>query len=213
MRQFIITICFLVAAISLQAAPIEGIRIESNGEPVIVFVDGQQICTPTTSCFIANLKAGQYQIEVFSVYFSHPKDRGRKSRLLHKEHFHYHGRGIQDIFVKPQQDHSDRHNSRHDRVMDDYSFEDFFRIFKKNNFDSERTKLIETALMTSDFTAEQCKRITKAYSFDSERIKVLQMMYPQVVDKQNFFKAIESLKFQSDKDKMNEFIKRYHQHN
>lgn len=211
MRQFIITFCFLVATFSLQAAPIEGIRIESNGGPVIVFVDGVQICTPIESCFIAHLKAGHYQIEVFSTNLSHSNDRGRKEELLYKEYFHYRGRGIQDITVKSRNNYPNKHKPYHDRTMDDYSFDDFFRIFKKHNFDSERTKMIGTALVTSDFTTEQCRRIIKVYSFDSEKIKVMQMIYPQIVDKQNFFKAVGLLTFPSDKNKMNEFIKKYHE--
>lgn len=63
-RKFLFSICFLLASFSIAAAPLDGIRIESEGQPIIVLIDGQQVCTPTLSCFIANLRRGSYRVEV-----------------------------------------------------------------------------------------------------------------------------------------------------
>lgn len=38
----------------------------------------------------------------------------------------------------------------------------------------------------------------------------MQAIYPRIVDKPNFYLVIESLTFQSDKNKMNEFVRKYH---
>ena len=54
MRKVIITLCFLFVAFVAQAGRISGINIQSSGEAILVFVDGEQICTPTETCFIAN---------------------------------------------------------------------------------------------------------------------------------------------------------------
>ncbi len=55
MRKVIITLCFLFAAFMAQAGRISGINIQSAGEAILVFMDGEQICTPTETCFIAKL--------------------------------------------------------------------------------------------------------------------------------------------------------------
>ena len=47
MRKVIITLCFLFVAFVAQAGRISGINIQSSGEAILVFVDGEQICTPT----------------------------------------------------------------------------------------------------------------------------------------------------------------------
>ena len=50
MRKVIITLCFLFVAFVAQAGRISGISIQSSGEAILVFVDGEQICTPTETC-------------------------------------------------------------------------------------------------------------------------------------------------------------------
>ena len=61
MRKVIITLCFLFVAFVAQAGRISGINIQSSGEAILVFVDGEQICTPTETCFIANY-SGRHRI-------------------------------------------------------------------------------------------------------------------------------------------------------
>ena len=56
-RHLILSVCLvLVAFPAIKAAPIDGIRIESPYRRVLVLVDGQQVCLPTFSCFVANLR-------------------------------------------------------------------------------------------------------------------------------------------------------------
>ena len=42
MRKVIITLCFLFVAFVAQAGRISGINIQSSGEAILVFVDGEQ---------------------------------------------------------------------------------------------------------------------------------------------------------------------------
>ena len=55
MRKIIISFCILFAALSLQAQSVNGIRIDGGNTPILVYLGGNQICLPTTTCFIANL--------------------------------------------------------------------------------------------------------------------------------------------------------------
>ena len=215
MHKFIVSFCFLLATISIQAALLDGIRIETTGEPVLVVIDGQEMNTPSASCFIANLRRGQYRIEVYSVFHSRQGERHIKRKdLLYQKSIVYSGTGIENIFINERTNH--RSGSNHpgtgyyyEGVMEDGVFGKFLRLVKDKPFDSERTKMISNATLTSYFTSEQCKRIIAIYAFDSEKAKTLELLYPRVVDPQNFFIAIEVLTFQGERDKVYEFVRGY----
>ena len=91
MRKVIITLCFLFVAFVAQAGRISGINIQSSGEAILVFVDGEQICTPTETCFIANY-SGRHRIEVYATYRTKCERRlavsgmGLKSRYEYQEY-------------------------------------------------------------------------------------------------------------------------------
>lgn len=56
----------MLAALSLKAQPVSGIRIDGGDTPILVYFGGRQMCYPTTTCFVANLKPGNYTIEVYA---------------------------------------------------------------------------------------------------------------------------------------------------
>ena len=70
MRKIIISFCILFAALSLQAQSVNGIRIDGGNTPILVYLGGNQISLPTTTCFIANLNPGHYTVEVFATRFT-----------------------------------------------------------------------------------------------------------------------------------------------
>lgn len=211
----IAALCFIlfIGTLSMQAARFNGIRIESNSGNIIVFLNDEQICSPSNSCFIANLSSGSYDIKVYDARFLGREERGRREGLLFSERVYYSGREVQEIRVGSQGNHyPSRPGGRphRDEGMSRDTFESFYRTVKEVPFDSDRTKLIETALLTSDFTSGQCRRLVDAFTFDNDKVKVMGLMYPRISDKEGFFVVIEGLTFQSDKNKMNDFVRRYH---
>lgn len=212
MRHLIVSFCFLLAVLSVQAAQINGILIESSGGNIIVFIDGQRVSSPTLSCFVANLSHGHYRIEVYASSSRHGEQPAR-GKLLYSERVYFSGKGIKDIVVESGGRNRPDETSpqRGDALMKSKNFDEFFNLLKSQSFASERMTLIDNALITSNFTCEQCKKIIGLYSFDSERLPLMEKMYPKIVDKQNFFKVIGLLDFQSSKNRMNEFVKKYHQ--
>ena len=212
MRKIIISFCILLAALSLKAQPVSGIRIDGGDTPILVYFGGRQMCYPTTTCFVANLKPGNYTIEVYASRPTRPGERVWKGERLYK-----------DIIVEERGDirpgrpgrpgtgqggHRPDYN-RYDRVMNDQLFKKFFDSVKNEPFEKDRMGLITTALANSDFTSEQCLQLVKFYTFDNERLKIMKMMYPNIVDKEAFFTVIGTLTFSSNKTKMNDFIKEY----
>ena len=97
--------------------------------------------------------------------------------------------------------------------MSPSAFEQFMGLMEKQSFDSDRQEVLDHALMTSWFTTDQCIRLMDFYRFDSEKKQLMKKIYPKIVDKPNFYYAIDKLTFSSDKNEINAFIKQYHEKN
>lgn len=222
MRKIIISFCILLAALSLKAQSISGIRIDGGNTPILVYFGGNQMCMPTTTCFVANLKSGYYTVEVYSTRFSRPGERVWKGERLYNERVYFNGNGVTEIVVdgrneirpdnRPGRPGHGGHRPNYDpydRVMNNQLFNTFLNNVKKEPFKDDRMTLINTALASSDFTSGQCLQLTKLYTFDDDRMEIMKMMYPRIVDKEAFFTVIATLTFSSNKDEMNKFVQSY----
>ena len=222
MRKIIISFCILFAALSLQAQSVNGIRIDGGNTPILVYIGGNQICLPTTTCFVANLKSGYYTVEVYATRFTRPSERVWKGERLYNERVYFKGNGVMEIMVngrdemrpdnRPGRPEYGGHRpvyDRYDRVMNKQLFQAFFDNVKNEPFEKDRIALINAALASSDFTTDQCLQLVKFYTFDNERMKIMKMIYPRIVDKEAFFMVINSLTFSSNKKKMYDFVKEY----
>lgn len=217
MRKIIISFCILFAALSLQAQSVNGIRIDGGNTPILVYLGGNQICLPTTTCFIANLNPGHYTVEVFATRFTRAGERVWKGDKLYKDLVYFDGRGVKEIWVdgrdnmrperpgRPEQGEH-RPGYGYNRVMNDQLFQTFYKEMKNEPFKDDRMKLLNAALAGSDFTSAQCLQLTKLYTFDDDRMEIMKIMYPRIVDKEAFFTVINTLTFSSSKEKMKDFI-------
>lgn len=217
MRKIIISFCILFAALSLQAQSVNGIRIDGGNTPILVYLGGNQICLPTTTCFIANLNPGHYTLEVFATRFTRAGERVWKGEKLYKDLVYFDGRGVTEIWVdgrdnmrperpgRPEQGEH-RPGYGYNRVMNDQLFQTFYKEMKNEPFKDDRMKLLNAALAGSDFTSAQCLQLTKLYTFDDDRMEIMKIMYPRIVDKEAFFTVINTLTFSSSKEKMKDFM-------
>lgn len=211
MRKIIFSLCFLFVAITMYAQQINGIRVESADTPIVVYINGQQMCNPAQSCFIANLKPGNYTIEVYATPSGSSHKHQQKGRKLYDERFYYRGRRVEEIHVEARSgNHSGGHDKQQVSVMNDLEFSNFMKEFRAKPFKSDRIKLLDIVMVTTDFNTEQCLKIVENYSFDDDKMTVMKKLYPQIVDKQHFYTVVEKLTFGSNKDNMNSFIKQYH---
>ncbi|GAE85445.1 DUF4476 domain-containing protein [Bacteroides reticulotermitis] len=215
MRKIIVSLCILFAALTLKAQTISGIRVDGGNIPVLVYISGNQMCLPTTTCFVANLRPDYYRIEVYATRNTRPGERVWRGDKLFDERMYFNGNELKEIYVGRNNDRPDRPGTgdyrpgrdRYDRVMDDRLFSDFLTRVKKEPFSDNRMKLIETALVNSYFTCGQCLSLVKLYTFDDDKMKIMKMIYPRIVDREGFFTLIDSLTFSSNKDEMNDFVK------
>ena len=217
MRKIIISFCILFAALSLQAQSVNGIRIDGGNTPILVYLGGNQICLPTTTCFIANLNPGHDTVEVFATRFTRAGERVWKGEKLYKDLVYFDGRGVTEIWVdgrdnmrpeRPSRPEQGEHRPGYgyNRVMNDQLFQTFYKEMKNEPFKDDRMKLLNAALAGSDFTSAQCLQLTKLYPFDDDRMEIMKIMYPRIVDKEAFFTVINTLTFGSSKEKMKDFI-------
>ena len=217
MRKIIISFCILFAALSLKAQSVNGIRIDGGNTPILVYLGGNQICLPTTTCFIANLNPGHYTVEVFASRFTRAGERVWKGEKLYKDFVYFDGRGVKEIWVDGRDNMRPERPGRPDqgehrpgygynRVMNDQLFQTFYKEMKNEPFKDDRMKLLNAALAGSDFTSAQCLQLTKLYTFDDDRMEIMKIMYPRIVDKEAFFTVINTLTFSSSKEKMKDFI-------
>ncbi len=217
MRKIIISFCILFAALSLQAQSVNGIRIDGGNTPILVYLGGNQICLPTTTCFIANLNPGHYTVEVFATRFTRAGERVWKGEKLYKDFVYFDGRGVKEIWVDGRDNIRPESPGRpdlgehrpgygHNRVMNDQLFQTFYKEMKNEPFKDDRMKLLNAALAGSDFTSAQCLQLTKLYTFDDDRMEIMKIMYPRIVDKEAFFTVINTLTFSSSKEKMKDFM-------
>ena len=217
MRKIIISFCILFAALSLQAQSVNGIRIDGGNTPILVYLGGNQICLPTTTCFIANLNPGHYTVEVFATRFTRAGERVWKGEKLYKDFVYFDGRGVTEIWVDGRDNMRPERPGRPDqgehrpgygynRVMNDQLFQTFYKEMKNEPFKDDRMKLLNAALAGSDFTSAQCLQLTKLYTFDDDRMEIMKIMYPRIVDKEAFFTVINTLTFSSSKEKMKDFM-------
>ena len=217
MRKIIISFCILFAALSLQAQSVNGIRIDGGNTPILVYLGGNQICLPTTTCFIADLNPGHYTVEVFATRFTRAGERVWKGEKLYKDLVYFDGRGVTEIWVdgrdnmrpeRPSRPEQGEHRPGYgyNRVMNDQLFQTFYKEMKNEPFKDDRMKLLNAALAGSDFTSVQCLQLTKLYTFDDDRMEIMKIMYPRIVDKEAFFTVINTLTFSSSKEKMKDFI-------
>ena len=221
MRSLILSICFACSSLVMHGQSVSGIRVDAGNNLVIVYLDGKQISLPTSSCFIANLTNGRYAVEVYDANAYRDGMYNYRGKLVYRESVVYRGRGIKDLVIADYEEGQQMQPSYPENpyypgdyyprgVLGPQNFNTFLKTLKDETFESSQLKMLETAVINTRFTSDQCVRILQLCDFDSERIKFMKLLYPSVADKQNFFKVINKLDFDSNKHEMNRFIKDYH---
>lgn len=204
-KLLLITLTLLLIIPGLKAAEVKGIQVESLNFPILVYVDGTQVCSPVYSCFVTNLSSGSYRVEVYKA--------GSRERV-YSENIYYNGFGIEKVAITGGNSNiEDRpHNNnrpRNSRVMNEVDFNKFYNSITSAVFDSDKNAVIDLGLASSDFTTTQIARIVSLYTFDKDKLPLLKKFYRNTADKANYFSLLEKLDFISSKNELKEFIEKY----
>ncbi len=213
MRKLLICVVCALLSLSMRAGFIDGIRISGWDRPFIVTIDNEDVSMPATSCFVSGLSAGYYIVEVYESRSAF-SDSVWKGRLIYSRRVYYNGIGTMDIRLDDRADTGairPGHGSSTfgKNVMPAEVFEDFYQRMKDEPFSDGKNKLLTTALVGAAFTSAQCSRLIDLYTFDDDKVEFLKQIYPNVVDKEAFFRVIDKLTFLSSRDKIRDFIQAY----
>lgn len=86
--------------------------------------------------------------------------------------------------------------------MHPHEFEHLVHSVKHSNFKADKVNLIKVAARSNRFTSDQVKILMDSLAFDNDRVEVACTLYPHVVDRQNWFKIFDSLKFSSSRHRI-----------
>lgn len=209
-KRILLTLSTAMAILTAQAQHLNGISVNTNAdmEKIVVVLNGQPMCEATHTCFIANLHPGTYQIQVFP---ADEMERHIASRhLLYYDKIRYDGQGIRNIqIIGNASNEVDDIRPSYIHVMQKKEFADYLKSINDASFDSHRLDRIDMLPHETSFTSEQCCRLSEVFDFDKGRTELLKKLYPRVVDKTAFYKAIDTMDFISNQNQVKDFVEKY----
>ncbi len=87
-------------------------------------------------------------------------------------------------------------------VISQRAFGQLMKMIKNNAFDKERLAYIAEAARDNAFTVRHTVKLMKAMSFESTRIEVAVVLYPVIVDMDNWFQVYKAFTFDSSRRKL-----------
>jgi len=93
--------------------------------------------------------------------------------------------------------------------MDPNSFSDFKKRLSNTSFSSAKVDLIRTIAQSSWFTSNQVKELVKdGLVHSSDKTEAAEILYPRVLDKNNFLVVEDAMVHMSDKEKVRNIMKK-----
>lgn len=90
--------------------------------------------------------------------------------------------------------------------MDHRFFGELLNRLKELSFGKDQLAYLKDASRTSYFVTEQVRQVMRVLSFGADKVEAAAIMYPSVLDKENFYRVQDELTFESDRDKLRERI-------
>lgn len=90
------------------------------------------------------------------------------------------------------------------------SNEDFNRLsvsMRNQAFDKDKYQFMENFVAGRHFTCDQASVLLKHFSFDADRIKGAVLLYPQLIDAENFNRVLEPFTFESSRKTVMQQVK------
>lgn len=212
-KKHLLALYLIFAFATIKAQSVNGINISVSPQQgqMVVVLNGQVICEDTQSCFIAHLLPGSYHIQVFPADDFHRHMTSR--RPLYSKRISYDGQGVHTIHITGETgDEKGDYCPSDVHVMNKREFKNYLESMENANFDNNRLERIDLLPQETSFTSEQCRMISLIFNFDSSRTTLLKKLYPRVVDKVSFYKAIDTLDFMSNQNEVKDFVEKYNKH-
>lgn len=180
----IITFCSIS---SVLAQRLNGLLFESS-QKITININGQDINDPSQSCFIANLKRGDYFVKAFI-----------NGRCVYEEEIFYNGRGVEKIIIN--------RGSEGGNIPNNEVFTQLLKVLKEASFDDKKLEIIETANFKNIFSIEEVKVLISQFTFSSGRLKAAKLLYRSCYKKPLYFSVVDLFSFQREKDELLKYIR------
>ena len=95
------------------------------------------------------------------------------------------------------------------KPMTEEQFRRLLETLKDESFSDTKLDILKEAARYNWFTSEQVARILEVFDFDEDRLKAAKMLYPRVVDKENFYIVYSRFEFSSTKEELRRWIERH----
>lgn len=92
------------------------------------------------------------------------------------------------------------------RGMNDAEFQSFYNKVKSKPFKDDRLNLLESGIGRRGISCQQCIRMMSIFQFDDDKLDVLRILAPNVVDRENGDKIINSLAFISSEEEARKIL-------
>lgn len=83
--------------------------------------------------------------------------------------------------------------------MSDEQFAEFLVSLRAESFASGRMRLLQVAARDNYFTAAQVQTVVAELTFSSNKVDAAVLMYPRVVDQDDFYTVLGAFTFESSK--------------
>jgi len=95
------------------------------------------------------------------------------------------------------------------KAMGESSFQELLKSIENESFENTRTEILEDAAGRNYFTCQQLIDILKLFTFENNKIQACKIVYPKLVDQENFHMVYPSFTFSASKTEIKEWIKKY----
>lgn len=100
-------------------------------------------------------------------------------------------------------------NSYYGNTMNNSQFSQFIVALKKNSFDESKLAFVQQQARITSFSSSQIRAILKTFSFDDDRVNAAKVLYPNCVDKPNFYIVYDAFSFDSSRKELMQYISNF----
>lgn len=92
--------------------------------------------------------------------------------------------------------------------MDSQRLDELLRRIADLSFSKDQLAYLEDAVRGRYFVTDQVRRVMRVFSFDADKVKAAVLMYPAVLDREDFYRAQDELSFESDRARLRDEVRR-----
>jgi DNA-binding TFAR19-related protein (PDSD5 family) len=92
--------------------------------------------------------------------------------------------------------------------ISDADFAKLIENIKEQSFDEQKLEFVKTFAKGRPLNCDQVTRLLKTFSFDDDRIAAAVILYPGLVDSENFFEVLKIFPFDSSRKQVMEAIRK-----